>query len=65
MKNALQNRAIPPEWIIHFIKELLDLRHNQLLCELDQNEAVMFKYISTFRWKTSRHSLEKKIIFSY
>ena len=46
MKNALKNRAILPDWRSNSIKDLLDLRHFQLLGELDQNKAVMLKYIS-------------------
>ena len=50
IKNRLKERATQPDWRTNIVKELLDIKDNQLSCGLDQNEVnVMLKHISTFR----------------
>ena len=39
-----------PDWRVNIIEELLNIRDNQLECDLDRNETIMFlKYISNYR----------------
>ena len=50
IKHELKKRATQPDWRCNIVKELLDLRDNQLISNLDQTEIkIMLKNISTFR----------------
>ena len=50
IKQELKKRASQPDWRGNIVKELLDIRDNQLNCNLDQIEVnMMLKDISTFR----------------
>ena len=53
-KNELKRQFISiqseTDWRINFMRELLDIRDNQLQCGLDISETdVILKYISIFR----------------
>ena len=50
IKHELKKRATQPDWRCNIVKELLDLRDNQLISNLDPTEIkIMLKNISTFR----------------
>ena len=50
VRNVFREKATQPDWRTNIVKELLDIKDNQLSCGLAQNEVnVMLKHISTFR----------------
>ena len=50
VKEIIKNSIPEPDWRCNIIKELLSLRENQIVCNLDQTEInEMLLYISTYR----------------
>ena len=50
VKNRLKERTSQPDWRTNIVRELLDIRDNQLDCNLEQNEVnELLKHLSTFR----------------
>ena len=50
VKKIIRNSIPEPDWRCNIIKELLSLRENQIVCNLDQTEInEMLLYISTYR----------------
>ena len=51
LKKALQKRAPQPDWRSNIVRELMDIRDGQVLCNLEKDESnAMLRYISTYRW---------------
>ena len=45
-----KERASQPDWRTNIVRELLDIRDNQVDCNLEQNEVnMLLKHLSTFR----------------
>ena len=50
LKKALQKRVPQPDWRSNIVRELMDIRDDQLLCNLEKEEAnTMLRHISTYR----------------
>ena len=50
VKSRLKEIASQPDWRTNMVRELLDIRDNQLDCNLEQNEVnMLLKHLSTFR----------------
>merc|ERR1711888_558344 len=50
VKQKLYENIAQPDWRVNMVKELLDIRDNQLHSIFEQNEVNMIlKYVSTFR----------------
>ena len=50
MKKKLETNNIVTNWRVHMIEELLNIRENQLVCDLGQNEVKeVLHYLCTFR----------------
>ena len=50
VKSKLKERASQPDWRTNMVRELLDIRDNQLGCNLEQNEVnMLLQHLSTFR----------------
>ena len=50
LKREISKTDSDPDWRVNIVEELLNIRDNQIECDLDRNETIMFlKYISTYR----------------
>ena len=50
LKKEFKKTESESDWRVHIVEELLNIRDNQIECDLDRNETIsMLKYISTFR----------------
>ena len=50
VKRIFQTNKTEPDWRANMIEELLNIRENQLECDLDQNEfKEILQYVCIFR----------------
>ena len=50
LKKHFENIESEADWRVNFMRELLDIRDNQLKCDLERNATdEILEYISTFR----------------
>ena len=50
LKREFSKTDSDPDWRVNIVEELLNIRDNQIECDLDRNETIMFlKYISIYR----------------
>ncbi len=50
VKRIFQTNKTEPDWRVNMIEELLNIRENQLECDLDQNEfKEILQYVCIFR----------------
>ena len=49
LKKEFKKTEPESDWRVHIVEELLNIRDNQIECDLDRNETIsMLKYIYTF-----------------